>query len=146
LETDLIYIIYVSAATKKYSSDELLDFLATFKPKNESKDITGLLLYCEEQFIQVLEGPRLAVNKLFEKIQLDSRHKTVLKLFEKPIKQRCFPDWSMGFHIFSKDELDSVNGYHSFKEAFEKGDLSQQHAHVVFALLNTFAQTVCFRP
>ena len=146
MDTDLIYIVYVSAATKKFSKEELLDFHSTFKSNNERKDITGLLLYCEEQFIQVLEGPRHNVEQLFEKIKADTRHNTVLKLFEKPIEKRCFPEWSMGFHIYDKEELDKIDGYHTLQEALETGDVSTQHANVVFGLLNTFAHTVCFRP
>ena len=145
METDLIYLVYVSAATKKFSKEELLALLSTFKRNNESKGITGLLLYCEEQFIQVLEGPRSTVEQLFEKIKADTRHKTVLKLFEKPIEKRCFPEWSMGFHIYDTEELDEIEGYHSLKEALIEGDISTHHSHVVFRLLNTFANTVCFR-
>lgn len=146
METDLIYIVYVSAAAKKFSNEELLFFLSSFKRSNESKGITGMLLYCEEQFIQVLEGPRSTVEQLFEKIKVDPRHNTVLKLFEKPIDQRCFPEWSMGIHIYEKEELAEIEGYSSLQDALKKGDASTQHAHVVFRLLNTFAQTVCFRP
>ena len=143
VSTDLIYIVYVSAATRSFSDDDLAALLASFRQNNVHMGITGMLLYCDGQFIQVLEGPRAIVERLYDRIEQDPRHSTVLKLLEQPIKERCFPEWSMGFHTFSASELVQVEGYHSFKESLNtKGQVSASQARVIFSLLDTFKRTM----
>ena len=144
MSTDLIYIIYVSAAIRSFSDEELIELLTTSRQNNEARQITGMLLYCDGQFIQVIEGPRGDVQQLFEQIKVDSRYSSVLKLYEKPIEHRCFAQWSMGFRSYSIEEVNHIKGYQSFKEAIEsKGEGLAQHTHVVFRLLETFAHTMC---
>lgn len=146
LADNLIYIIYASAATQRFSEEELVELLNSCRQNNKKRSITGMLLYCQEQFIQVIEGPQPDVVQLFENIKTDPRQSSVLKLFEKPIEERCFSQWSMGFHSYNTEELDRIEGYHSFRETFEqKGNVTTQQANVVFRLLKTFVQTMCHK-
>ena len=46
---------------------------------------------------QVLEGPREAVERTFERIQRDRRHADVNALEFAPVGRRGFPSWSMAF-------------------------------------------------
>ena len=144
MDADLINIIYVSAAASSsskhhpFSKEELIELLNSSRERNKARDITGMLLYCDGQFIQILEGPRESVKQLYNRILSDPRHTMVLKLFEQPIQERCFPDWSMGFHAYTPDELNQIDGYQSLREVFSNGVSSTKHAKVVTSLLQTF--------
>jgi Sensors of blue-light using FAD len=93
----LIQLIYASAASKPFSAVELRELLRLARAKNERLDITGMLLYHEGSFLQVLEGPDSAVNPLLETIAKDKRHDKVLLLLRREIEARNFGEWKMGF-------------------------------------------------
>ena len=141
---DLIHLLYVSAASKRFSEEELIELLNASKSYNSSHGITGMLLYCDKQFIQALEGPRSVVEELFDCIQADTRHSNVLELVNQPIEKRCFPSWSMGFHSFDSKELEHMDGYQSFSDEFmTTGTVLPPHARVVLRLMETFKKTMC---
>jgi len=113
---DLIHIVYLSYSEKELSESELNGFLATIRRKNEIQNITGLLLYNDEAFIQVIEGKRETIRHLFDNISKDSRHSNILKLLEEPITKRAFPGWSMGFRKLDKEQSPQVPGYSDFMQ------------------------------
>ena len=88
---DLIHIIYLSYSTKELSENELNGFWSTIRKQNEIQNITDLLLYNEEAFIQVIEGKREIIKNLFGRISKDSRHSNMVKLLGKTIEKRAFP-------------------------------------------------------
>ena len=71
--------------------------LVTARRNNARRGITGNLLFSDGCFAQVLEGPTEAIESVFERIQIDSRHDDVTVLEAGPIAQRDFPDWAMAF-------------------------------------------------
>jgi Sensors of blue-light using FAD len=93
----LIQLIYASAATKLFTPAELRELLRLARAKNQRLDVTGMLLYHQGSFLQVLEGPPAAVNLLLETIEKDKRHDKVLLLLRREIEVRNFAEWKMGF-------------------------------------------------
>ncbi len=67
-------IIYSSSATAPLSEQQLDELLQTSRRNNLAADITGMLLSKDGNFMQILEGPKIAVETLVEKIRNDSRH------------------------------------------------------------------------
>ncbi len=59
--------------------------------------MTGLLLYLDGNFMQVLEGPEEAVMDIFGKIEKDIRHTNIIVILKDPIAEREFSEWSMAF-------------------------------------------------
>ncbi len=112
----LIHIVYLSYSEKELSESELNEFLATIRRKNELRNITGLLLYNHEAFIQVIEGKKETIHRLFEITSKDSRHSNIIKLLEESINERTFPDWSMGFPKLNDANKASIIGYSSFMQ------------------------------
>jgi hypothetical protein len=94
---NLIQLIYVSAALKPFTPAELRELLGQARAKNQRLDVTGMLLYHQGSFLQMLEGPAATVNALFETIGKDKRHDKVLMLFRREVEARNFGEWSMGF-------------------------------------------------
>jgi hypothetical protein len=111
---ELVHCIYTSAAVHDFNEDDVLNIAMSCRNNNQALDITGMLLFSEGSFFQVLEGPSHAVQKLFEKIQQDKRHDRVAKLILEPIEQRDFSHWSMGYAGVSRDELKAIPGLNDF--------------------------------
>lgn len=76
----------------KTSLDMLRDQASAF---NELSEITGLLMYKNGYFVQIIEGSKEELNKLYTKIENDERHNIIRSKVLKKIKKRSFIDWSM---------------------------------------------------
>ena len=63
------YLIYMSSATQLMSNEELLELLKTCRENNEKKNLTGMLLYGEGAFVQVLEGEEETVEATYDIIK-----------------------------------------------------------------------------
>ena len=129
-------LVYASAGTQKWSRTEVESMLAGFRENNASLDVTGLLLYNEGSFIQVLEGDESVVLDLYHKIERDERHHLVTVMLEMPTEQRSFPDWSMGFRVLDSSSGIVPEGLKTFRQALE-GKLDP---HGVIDFVRTFAQ------
>jgi hypothetical protein len=87
----------VSAAAQRFSQPEIDALLEQSRARNLSLGVTGLLLYCDGSFMQYFEGPAPGVEQIWSSIRRDPRHSSVTMLFDEPVSERLFTDWSMGF-------------------------------------------------
>ena len=110
----MLSIVYVSSALTPFSASALIDLLRQSREKNARLDITGMLLYKDGNFIQVLEGPDDAVRQLFRTISGDGRHQGVIPLLERKIEQREFPGWTMAFRNLEDPSVRDLPGYSEF--------------------------------
>ncbi len=113
MQAELKQVIYVSERTD-LSNDNLTNIFDTSNKNNPEKGITGCLLIGSNSYLQFLEGPSSAVEALYSKIQVDSRHKNVKKLHDQRIDEKLFSSWSMKFAPFnnlewSNKEFDAGN-------------------------------------
>jgi hypothetical protein len=94
----LVRLMYASRAAAAVDQEELHAILRQCKAHNPGLGITGLLCACFDSrvFIQVLEGGRGAVNRLYNRIVADTRHTDVELLSYEEIGERRFAGWSMG--------------------------------------------------
>jgi hypothetical protein len=69
---------------------------------NREASITGMLLVHDGQFVQVLEGPALAVRAAYDRIRVDPRHHQARLLHQADGEKRTFGDWNMCAHRLSK--------------------------------------------
>jgi len=107
----MYYIIYLSAATQWPSESELTDILSVSRVNNSRKGITGILLYGNGRFIQVLEGDKALLQETFNIISKDSRHKGITQIASGELKERNFANWSMGFKSVNACVLSILEGY-----------------------------------
>jgi len=135
---DLIRIVYMSFSSKVLSETELNGFLATIRRKNQVQNITGLLLYSDEAFIQVIEGEKDIIHHIFKLISQDSRHSNMVKLIEEPISKRAFPSWSMGFRKLDNSNKASIVGYSDFMQNDKSKFASTECVESVRQLLYSF--------
>lgn len=120
-EDDLYLLAYTSVASHHMTHEELIHLLSQSRDNNSHDDITGMLLYMEGCFFQVLEGQREQLEALFEKISHDARHHHVMKLIIEPIEERSFAHWTMGFQHVTPEELASVTGITDFLDRENHG-------------------------
>jgi len=106
MQTRLKQIIYVSEKTNR-SSDSLTDIYDVSQKNNSESEISGCLLVGSNSYLQLLEGPNSAVEELYSKIKLDSRHRKVKKLYDQRIETKWFSSWSMKFTPFNSMEWDN---------------------------------------
>ena len=71
--------------------------LAKSQRNNARVGVTGALMFTDGLFAQVLEGERVAIETVFERIQLDERHCDVQLLSFAPVDARLFPNWAMAY-------------------------------------------------
>jgi hypothetical protein len=109
-----MHCIYASAATRHFETAELAELLKAARKHNQAAGLTGMLLYTEGSFFQVLEGVPDAVEALYAKIELDKRHDQVTKIVTEAIPSRSFADWTMGFSQVSRKELAQISGTNDF--------------------------------
>jgi hypothetical protein len=98
----MYYIIYLSAGANWFSETELNSLLATANKHNLRNNITGLLLYADGNFIQLLEGEESAVQETYKRIALDQSHRGITEIASGPLETRIFPEWAMGFKSIGK--------------------------------------------
>jgi hypothetical protein len=92
--TDLIQLIYSS---KPFGFDEatLNGILLAARRNNPRDAITGALICRHDLYLQLLEGPRAAVEARYSSIARDDRHLEVVKRVSRPATERLFPNWAM---------------------------------------------------
>ncbi|MDQ6638112.1 MAG: BLUF domain-containing protein [Pseudomonadota bacterium] len=94
----LVRLMYASRADDGANAETLAAILKRSKENNPKVGVTGVLCFCANAriFLQVLEGSRLAVSGLYNRISQDPRHHDVALLSYEEIGERSFASWSMG--------------------------------------------------
>lgn len=139
----MIRLVYISQATKPFSSDALLSLLKECRQNNAKNGLTGTLLYYNECFIQALEGNEEDVNRIFKIIKQDSRHKNIVELDRRYITERQFAAWSMGFEEVNEAQLKALNieGLNHFFNENLQDNHSPVNQQMIASLMTFFKQS-----
>ncbi|MDZ7751089.1 MAG: BLUF domain-containing protein [Gammaproteobacteria bacterium] len=135
-------LVYVSSATTLFSEADLVALLAQSREKNAGLGISGMLLYKEGNFMQVLEGEKSAVLGLMDAIQDDPRHHGVIIINQGDAPRRQFGDWSMGFRNLDDPALRATPGYSPFLNTPITGDVFTGDEGRCWELLHLFRATM----
>lgn len=92
----LSQLVYVSNRKLTCTQEEIDKIVASCKKNNPELGITGVLLYSDTKFIQLVEGESKTITSLYDKIKTDTRHANAIMISYNPIKERAFPSWHMG--------------------------------------------------
>jgi predicted nucleotidyltransferase len=95
---DLVELSYLSEAVSDMSFLGLMRLLESARAFNQKNGVTGILLYDNQQFGQIIEGEHANVMKAWKRIQEDKRHHRVELLEIREITERNFPDWLLRFY------------------------------------------------
>lgn len=113
-------LLYISFRQPSCTDEDVKSILEQSVKNNGKQNITGVLLYSESKFLQVLEGENEQILALYDNIKTDPRHKKVLMLSLKPLKERFFPSWQM-----AGKEMDSGYEFLSNLQGEEKQEFQQ---------------------
>lgn len=94
-------LIYVSTARPDLTFADIEGILDTARTRNAAEDITGLLLFDGSSFMQLLEGPEDAVERVFSSIADDARHTGIVRIHSETGVTREFSDWAMGYSLLN---------------------------------------------
>jgi Sensors of blue-light using FAD len=133
----IIHCIYSSRAIGGFVHADLVRLLEASRTNNAAHGITGILLFVENSFFQVLEGPEGEVDDIYRSIARDVRHDRVTQIIREPIARRDFADWTMGYVSMDLAEVGSLIGENDFFSAatcLERVDQGRARK-----LLNAFA-------
>ena len=110
--------------------DDIRAILDTANQFNDAHDITGCLLYYNNEFVQLLEGDKTEVLDLYENIKRDKRHSYVLLLGKGEKEKRLFDNWNMAFQDLN-NESNAKSEMKEFTRNFEAlSELSKTPTHV----------------
>ena len=92
----LVRLLYASRAVGAIDAELLGSILKQAQANNPRCGVTGVLCSSGGVFLQVLEGGRACVSRLYQRIACDARHTDVELLAYEEICERRFSGWSMG--------------------------------------------------
>lgn len=102
-------LVYASTHAAPLTPTALRLIVERARIRNKRLSVTGALVYDGKRFMQCLEGPEPAVEEIYAAIGLDARHKDVTLVFKRPMVEREFADWQMGFvSTFADDRVASL--------------------------------------
>jgi len=90
-----IQLLYVSRAVGPQTSTVTASILTTAHAYNPRHGIGGVLCQGQGLYLQLLEGERSEVSRLFARIVVDARHTDVALLHLQEVERRRFTAWSM---------------------------------------------------
>lgn len=130
MKTDpLKQLVYTSTAMIEPQAILTPEFIKRLQEKNRQLSITGTLAWRHNQFMQIIEGPSNAINRLFGVILRDSRHRDIVLVSERIIAEREFPNWDMTVFNINTPE---------FKASFVPDNLRRRGSRI----LNAFRRGV----
>jgi len=131
-------LIYFGQATASLTGTQLEQLLAQARQFNAAHGLTGILLYGNDQFLQVLEGDAATIHSLYARICQDPRHHEVVTYADGAIKGRAFADWHMAYHPLVPEQFLEFAGYISPAQLHaEQAGLSPADTQL-FQLLRAF--------
>jgi EAL domain-containing protein (putative c-di-GMP-specific phosphodiesterase class I) len=107
---ELVHLIYNSVASSAEAAHEVHDILRVSRTNNAVNQVTGMLLFAEGSFFQVLEGTPAAVDETFARVAKDRRHTRVTTIIREPIARRSFSEWTMGLASLTAADIERESG------------------------------------
>jgi len=102
-------LIYTSCAIDTIDEIGMAAILSTSRTFNLNNNITGCLLYHNNEFIQILEGDEIVVKQLYASILKDKRHNNILLLAEGLKQRRDFKNWNMAYHDLTNNNIRAIS-------------------------------------
>lgn len=133
----MYYLIYLSSSVKPMNHDQLSTLLQQCRDNNQKNGITGMLLYQNGTFMQMIEGDKQVILDLYDDIRKDDRHTGIHKVLAGDIEERNFEDWSMGF--FNMDKAGDLPKYRDYIEenlALRSFEADSQDAYEFMIMFN----------
>lgn len=139
----LYRLIYTSSAVGVLRADELDRILLRAKASNAGAGITGLLLFHEGSYLQVIEGSPAGVLSLMERIRRDRRHTDLTPLESHPCQTRTFPGSPMAYvaaRNFTAAQRKEFSGFLAVARNRSKPGGAQSLTDPLWSFLSSFQE------
>ena len=136
--TPLLSTVYVSSATELMSREQLFEILRLSQANNGKVGVTGMLLYKDGNFLQVLEGPEAATQSVLNRVETDPRHRGIIVLAKRKIKRRHFGKWSMAFANVEEIPAELNQAFSPFLQNSLLDDSFKREPDLCYKLLLSF--------
>ncbi|NVD06897.1 BLUF domain-containing protein [Vibrio sp. JPW-9-11-11] len=93
----LTRLVYASTIEQGFDLSTVEEIIGSAREHNQALDVTGMLCFDRNFFLQCLEGSRTNVNLIYQRILSDKRHTKIVMLDYREINSRDFSQWSMGY-------------------------------------------------
>jgi hypothetical protein len=137
----LIRLIYASRTNGAITPVDVKDIVRTSRRNNAGLGVTGALMLSNGIFLQCLEGDHLAVNALYHRILLDTRHREPAILQFTDIDQRLYGGWNMGL-VPTTEANQAVMLKYSPRAEFDPYEMRPRALEALFAELVTLARVL----
>jgi hypothetical protein len=128
----MFHLVYTSHSTQQFSEADLILLLTQCRDSNKLNGITGMLLYLQGKFIQVLEGKKTTVETLYSTIKKDPRHTRIITVIRGTSPHRLFSGWTMGFKKLSFEEAHHLSGFRDIDVFFKHPITEDSNLLLVF--------------
>ena len=128
----------MSDSTSPESLKDIQDLYLRAKDNNAKNNISGILIYYNGNYLQVLEGHQEHVDSTYNRIKSDKRHKNIIKVINLNIEERIFEDYNFGFTIIeSSNEFNELNEYLNWLK-----NADHKIANKLIGMVENFIRTV----
>lgn len=132
----LMNLIYCSRINPKTDPSELSKIHETAIRNNPKTNLTGILVFGEDQFLQCLEGGRTEVSTLYAKICQDPRHESPVLISFGEIIKREFEEWDMKLVLMTEKNQNLLLHY-SHSRKFEPMGMNAESVYHFLLSLRT---------
>ncbi len=130
-------VTYSSFASPGLQPAELEQIVKVSQSNNARDAVTGLLMFNGAAFVQTIEGPAAAIDRLVMQLANDARHCEMEICDDRTLDLRIFPDWTMGY---VRMEGGWLEGQYDVAEA-----LSREMPQPIREVLMSMASTLPFQ-
>jgi phosphatidylserine/phosphatidylglycerophosphate/cardiolipin synthase-like enzyme len=104
LDFEIDQILYCSLM-REPMDDAAIERMAQMAANlNRMDHITGMLMHADGVFVQLIEGPREALNHLWARLLADKRHQGIVQLYHRrEVESRACSGWDMRY--VKRDDL-----------------------------------------
>lgn len=108
-EQQLKYCVFASAANGSFGEEQLIELSAEYKKSLAEDGVTGVMLYEDGNFFQVIEGDADKIDAAYKRFSTEKHTRKVVKIIEEEQEQRSFADWTSAYSTAAKDIFVSQN-------------------------------------
>jgi hypothetical protein len=125
----MIRLIYSGSLPKAPSPERLASFAMEKHEQNKRHNLCGILVFIEQDFLQVIEGEEAYVDRHYSMVFGETNRFNLTLLARQHIEQRLFTDWRLEQVKPSTDSLmcEPVDQVLIECEHINQADLNAQH-------------------
>lgn len=107
----LVYVCRIVQVPRQSLQQTVRSILTVAQHRNAANDVTGVLIFNQNLFAQVLEGDLAAVENTFGRISRDPRHTLPSVVLRTATAERSFGAWTMCARQLSKLDNDILDRF-----------------------------------